>query len=89
MTEDYRIESKKNWHHSGDTSKDDIKTGSLQRIADATELMAKDYQKLISERDYYKRCYESEKNCSRRLNRSNTALRAWITRLKKKLAKSV
>ena len=61
-----------------------LKLGCLQRIADATELMAQNYQSLIGERDSYKRKYEAERN--RRLNQEkcNAALRGVITKMKKK-----
>ena len=63
-----------------------INGGSLQRIADACELMARDreeMERLLARRkerlDYWsERCERAE--------RSNAGLRGYITRLKKKLA---
>lgn len=59
--------------------------GCLQRIADATELMAKDRQSMIEEveslkrdRDLYQKWYRAEV-------RKVTALKGVITKMKKKL----
>ncbi len=43
-----------------------------------------DAEKALEERDRYKRWYQSEKNCSGRLVRSNAALRGVVTRMKNK-----
>lgn len=76
-----REESRRNWISNSTTQ--EINAGSLQRIADATEVMAKSYQKLIDERDMYKRWYEEERGTSKRLYHSNRALRGVITKIKK------
>jgi hypothetical protein len=62
---------------------EEIQTGALQRIADATELMARSYITLIKSRDNYKQMYEN--SCTREagLRRRITALRGVITRFKK------
>lgn len=65
---------------------EEIKTGALQRIADATEVMARNYQQLIDERDTFRRWYRSEKAANERLARSNAALRGTITKLKRQIA---
>lgn len=63
----------------------EIQLGCLQRIADATELMAKDREKLIRDYDYmrnnrdaYRTRYETEAH-------RNRALKGVITKLKNKL----
>jgi hypothetical protein len=60
-----------------------INAGSLQRIADATELMATSYQSLIEERDRYKRYYEERKKNMASMERRIAALRGVITKLRK------
>lgn len=61
----------------------EIRTGCLQRIADATEVAAKNNNALIEDRDMYKRWYEEGQAAVRRLERRNRALRGVITRLKR------
>ena len=80
MAGNMRESSKKNW-----TSEDtvgEIKVGSLQRIADATEAMARSYQQLIDERDKYKRWWKEGERRTNHLERSASGLRGHITRLK-------
>lgn len=60
-----------------------INCGSLLRIADAAEIMAKNHQQLIDERDRYKQWYEQERKTNQRLLNSNAGLRGYIKRLKK------
>lgn len=86
MSDTYRKESRKDWHLPGDTQvgREHLTLGCLQRIADATELMAKRYADLIGEKERA----ESSRDCWRReaerLTRSNNALRGQITKLKRK-----
>jgi hypothetical protein len=68
---------------SGPVNLEDVKIGCLQRIADATEAMAKNYQHLINDRDFYKRRYEEEKALGERMARRISALRGVITKMKK------
>jgi hypothetical protein len=78
-----RDASKQNYSCCGNI--DQINMGSLQRIADAIEVMARDYQKFINDRDRYLSYY---KDCHRRYERqvrSNSALRGFITKLKNRL----
>ena len=63
---------------------DHVQIGCLQRIADATEAMAKSYADLIKERDRYLRWYREEAADKVRLHRQCAALRGHITRLKRK-----
>ena len=78
--------SKQNYGSSApNTTFDEIKVGSLQRIADATEMMARRYEELIRERDQYKRWYEDAARQSQERERSITSLRGVITKLKQRL----
>ncbi len=62
-----------------------INAGSLQRIADATELMAQNHATLIRERDLYQRQADEFAARIEDLLRTQAAHKAWITRLKKQL----
>lgn len=90
MSDTYRKESRKDWIAEGVAvpSIEQLAFGALQRIADATELMAKEHQSLVNQRDearwsrdYWMAEYDAMK-------RSNNALRGQITRLKAKLEKA-
>lgn len=82
-----RDESRVNYRVRGErASTDELRTGALQRIADATEAMAKHHTELIRERDMYARLYDEQCDRAGKLERSNAALRGQITRLRKKLA---
>lgn len=67
-------------------NRDELKLGALQRIADATEAMAKRHTELIRERDSFMRLYHAACERETKLSHSNAALRGQITRLRKKLA---
>jgi len=70
-------------------SNDDLKTGCLMRIADATEAMALRHTELIKQRDKFERWYNDERKRRWHLERSNAALRGHIKRLKNKQLKGV
>jgi molecular chaperone GrpE (heat shock protein) len=72
--------SKQDWN--GANTIENINSGSLQRIADATEKMASNYLSMERDRDNYKRWYEREVKKVKDLNLSNAALRGVITKLK-------
>ena len=83
----YRDESRSNWgctDRAPDAS--ELKLGALMRIADATEVMAREYNRLIEQRDMYERLWRESRSCSERLARSNASLRGQITKLRKRLA---
>ena len=61
-----------------------ISTGALQRIADATELMAKNYIKLQDDAAMYKRWYNESREQKEKLYRQISALKGVITELKNK-----
>jgi hypothetical protein len=77
-------ESRRSWGAADPATIEQLKLGCLQRIADATEVMAKRYSLLIEERDYWERRAKEERAAAERLRRSNAALRGAITRLKRK-----
>ncbi len=80
-----RQESKKDWNPASfnTATRDEINCGSLQRIADACELMARRYQDLIAERDRLKTSRDIWEERARRRERQIIALRGVVTRLKK------
>lgn len=63
---------------------EELKTGSLQRIADAVEKMASNYVALENERDLYKRWYKEQREQIATLKKSKAALTGVINKLKKK-----
>ncbi len=71
----------------------EINTGSLQRIADASEKMAANWITLTTERDRYKQWYENERDGRQRetarLLNVIRALRGVITRLKNQRGRDV
>lgn len=83
--ESYSAASRRNWGNSDDRFNiDQLNLGCLQRIADAVELMAQNYQQLVADRDSWKRRAEQSDACAERVVRSNRALRGVITRMKGK-----
>jgi hypothetical protein len=79
--------SKEVWRAADPPTIEQINCGSLQRIAAATELMAKRYQDLIDERDRFKN-YERIRTSQRdELQRTVRALKGVITKFRKKEAK--
>ena len=79
-------ESKIAYTTSGVVTNEAIQTGALQRIAEATELMAKDHARLVRDRDYWHRRWSDERKDSERIARSNASLRGHISRLKRQIA---
>ena len=78
-------QSRKEW--TCDKDIDVLNLGCLQRIADATEAMAKRHIELIEENDRLKHVSEYRLHRIHRMYRSNAGLRGYITRLKKKVSK--
>jgi hypothetical protein len=89
MNMDYKEHSKKNWapatNDSGFPGREAMQLGCLQRIADATELMAKNFLQLQAEAEQYKRYYEQEKKYKDTYRKSMIAYKAHNTRLKNKI----
>lgn len=85
---DYRIESRSNWgvhiQQTQNITQEQIQTGAILRIADAVEVMAKNNQMLIEERDRYKRLYANVVEERDNANRRISALQGVITKMKKK-----
>lgn len=77
-----REASKQNWDCRNTV--EDINSGSLQRIADATEKMAGNYIALQNDRDMYKRWYDQAREEKEKLYRKISALKGVITKLKTK-----
>lgn len=78
----FRQISRQEW--SAADTVESINAGSLQRIADATEAMAKGHVELANERDRLKGWAENRQQRIERLERQNAALRGVITRLRRK-----
>ena len=87
----YKEASKINWTGNGE-DKDELFPGiafiqmaSLQRIADATEKMAKKYTDLEYNYELLKRDLDYARKVNNKLNNSNRSLKGWINRLKNKV----
>jgi hypothetical protein len=85
MSDIYRNESRKDWRSAalGNPTLEQINTGTFQRIADACELMAKNHDALVRDRDWYKRRFEEANASSERLGRRINSLRGVITKMKR------
>ena len=81
----YKELSRENWGTDLTIpTNEQIKIGAIQRIADATELMAQRYQGIIDDRDRYKRYYENQLEQKEKLSHRIAGLQGYIKRLKKK-----
>lgn len=81
----YKDESRVNWgtNDEGALRLEQINTGAMLRIADATEAMAKNHVKLIADHDMYERWYKTEHAAVLRLQRRVSAYKGQITKLKR------
>ena len=80
---DFRDNSKARWNGSGCV--EHINAGSLQRIADACELMATDYRQLQQNVTYYEgRCKELTQQIEK-MRRTELGLRGQIGKLMKRI----
>ena len=77
---DFRVDSREVWTSA--KTVEHINAGSLQRIADATELMARRHLDLIRERDEYERRYKAAVGRERALERKLSAAKGQITKLR-------
>lgn len=75
--------SKANWN--GGSTIEEINSGSLQRIADAAEAMAKNYNTILSDLEFYKKRCREMTQAKERQSRTISNLRGQITKLKKKM----
>ena len=64
-----------------------INTGSLQRIADAIEKMAANWDALVRDREYSKCRAQEEREARACANLSRIALRGVVTRLRNRMRK--
>lgn len=85
MSESYRKESRKDWIAVGAAvpTLEQLQFGAIQRIADATELMAKRHSELIGEKERAENSRDYWRREAERLSRRINALRGQITKLKK------
>lgn len=65
-----------------------VNAGSLQRIADATELMAKNYRQMQSDLEHSEKRVNQYRDWWLEKKKKNRYLRAQVTRLKNKLKAS-
>lgn len=81
----YREESRNNWgtKQTATLNHEQIQTGCLLRIADATEVIAKEHQRLIESAKYQKTKADRLQRELDTARRSNAALRGHIKRMKK------
>jgi hypothetical protein len=90
-TKYYKTESKKDYWistDSGGISDEKLVAGSLMRIADATELMAKNHIELQNELERNKRWFNQEREYRVAEQKTNSNLKGQITKLKKALLAS-
>jgi len=80
-----RNASKAQYDSAGTPTIEQINCGSLQRIADASEVMARRYVDLLKDVEQYRRWWNEEREKNAALTRSNSALRGQITKLKNQL----
>lgn len=77
-----REQSRQEW--TGNNTREDIDSGSLQRIADATELMARNYLELQNDMIFWKNRAEKGLARAEAAERRITALKGVITKMKKR-----
>jgi len=87
MANNFRDVSRSNFNlpHEGNPTRDELNSSCLLRIADATEMMAKNYVQLQKDAKYWEERYYHERNRRESFERGNSALRGVITKLKKKI----
>lgn len=87
MGKNYKDASRANWARTDNRNPttEQLQLGCLQRIADATEAMAKNYVQLEKDVEFWKREYYHEKNRKDAWQRSATSYKAHFTRLKNKM----
>lgn len=82
-----REATKREWGTIGERPTiEELHTGALLRLADSSELIANNYRHLLEERDMYERWWKEERNRVARLERSLSAMRGVVTKLKGKAA---
>jgi hypothetical protein len=82
-----REAGKMDWTAASPPTHQDISTGAMQRIADAVERVAANYDAMVRDRDYWReRARENGAACER-LRRSVRAYRGVVARLKSERAR--
>ena len=82
---DLREASRDNYGPTGHTPRlDDINTGALQRIADATEKMAERYISLLNEVEWFRRRLREVETINAHLRNRIAGYKAAITRMKRR-----
>lgn len=86
---DLKTLSKKNYISTFDSnpSIDELNLGCMQRIANATELMSKNYLELQRVLERYQQWYKNERERNERLNKTITNLERVKTRYKNQVKK--
>lgn len=74
--------SRGEWTGTTPLTLEQINTGCLQRIADSTELMARNYNAILQDLGTYKRWYKEQLDEIETLNRRISSLKGVITKLK-------
>jgi len=82
----YKEHSKRNWgvSESSNLSLEQINTGAILRIADATELMAKDRLRMENDLAWYKKRYDELRAENKRLANRINGFQGYIKRIKRK-----
>jgi hypothetical protein len=80
-------EQSRNPFNDENVTHDNVRTGSLQRIADACEIMAKDRQDLINQLDYYKTLAKDRAERMDQKNKEISTLKGLVTRYKNQVNK--
>lgn len=87
MFKSYRDGSKENWgvNDKKTLTLEQIQTGAILRIADATEVMAKRHIELITQRDMYERWYNQEVASHKITKKSLNSTKGHLTRAKNRI----
>lgn len=81
---DLREASRIMWTNDKPATTENITLGCILRIADASELMAKNHKQLVDERDRYKKLYEEKRDTVHKRDRTIRGLRGALTREKRR-----
>lgn len=85
-TKNYREVSRFNFGKLSDgesVSIEELQIGCMQRIADASELMSKNYLQMQSDMDWFRRKLQQERDDNKRMARRIAAYQGIIKKLKK------
>lgn len=87
MSENYTDQSRVRWKDDSRPRGTDkvIELGCLQRIATSVETIALNHDTLVMQRDSARECRDYWRERALTAERSNSGLKGYITRLKKKL----